>query len=139
MDPADHGDADLSVIGAVLADRSRCKILLALADGRALPAGRLAGEARVSAATASSYLHKLCAAGLLQVFRTGRYRYYRLAGDEVGQLLDALTAASWVRAADRSRALITTAAGKRGLHEHLGVSWPPRVNAHQSALPHPPR
>jgi hypothetical protein len=34
--PAGGGDADLSAVGAVLADRSRCKILLALADGRAL-------------------------------------------------------------------------------------------------------
>jgi DNA-binding transcriptional ArsR family regulator len=247
--PAGGGDADLSVVGAVLADRSRCKILLALADGRALPAGMLASEAGVSAATASSHLHKLCAAGMLEVFRTGRYRYYRLAGDEVGQLieavarlaptqpvrslregtrahairlarccynhiagrlgvaitaalinqgclsghdgsieldqldrgrlagglrdgityqltetgrctlgelgvalpvdstvsccvdwteqrhhvagrlghalLDALTAAGWIRAAERSRALITTEAGKRGLREHLGVPWPP--------------
>jgi DNA-binding transcriptional ArsR family regulator len=86
--PSGGGDADLSVVGAVLADRSRCEILLALADGRALPAGVLAGEAGVSAGTASSHLNKLCAAGMLEVFRTGRYRYYRLAGDEVGQLIE---------------------------------------------------
>lgn len=78
------------MVGAVLADRSRCKILLALADGRALPAGMLASEAGMSAATASSHLHKLCAAGMPEVFRTGRYRYYRLAGDEIGQLIEAV-------------------------------------------------
>ena len=55
-------------------------------------------------------------------------------------LLDALTAAGWVRAADRSRALITTEAGKRGLNKHLGVSWPPPVvTANQSGPPRPPR
>lgn len=86
--PARGGDADLSVIGSILADRSRCKILLALADGRALPASMLAGEAGVSAATTSAHLHKLCAAGLLEVFPEGRYRYYRLAGDEVGRLIE---------------------------------------------------
>jgi DNA-binding transcriptional ArsR family regulator len=70
--PAGGGDADLSVVGAVLADRSRCKILLALADGRALPAGVLASEAGFSAAIASSHLNKLSAGGMLEVFRTGR-------------------------------------------------------------------
>ncbi|MGH3600021.1 MAG: ArsR/SmtB family transcription factor [Pseudonocardiaceae bacterium] len=84
------GDADLSVIGGALADKGRCKILLALADGRALPASVLAGEAGVSAATASTHLRKLCEAGLLQVVPKGRWRYYRLAGDEVGQLIETL-------------------------------------------------
>ena len=82
------GDADLSVIGAALADKGRCKILLALADGRALPASVLAGEAGVSAATASTHLRKLCDAGLLHVVRKGRWRYFRLAGDEVGELIE---------------------------------------------------
>lgn len=84
------GDADLSVIGAALADKGRCKILLALADGRALPASVLAGEAGVSAATASTHLRKLCDAGLLHVVRKGRWRYFRLAGDEVGELIETL-------------------------------------------------
>jgi DNA-binding transcriptional ArsR family regulator len=84
------GDADLSVIGAALADKGRCKILLALADGRALPASVLDGEAGVSAATASTHLRKLCDAGLLHVVRKGRWRYFRLAGDEVGELIETL-------------------------------------------------
>ncbi|MDT7596115.1 MAG: hypothetical protein QOJ06_1661 [Pseudonocardiales bacterium] len=84
------GDADLSVIGAALADKGRCKILLALADGRALPASVLAGEAGVSAATASTHLRKLCDAGLLHVVRKGRWLYFRLAGDEVGELIETL-------------------------------------------------
>jgi DNA-binding transcriptional ArsR family regulator len=84
------GDADLSVIGTALADKGRCKILLALADGRALPASVLAGEAGVSAATASTHLRKLCDVGLLHVVRKGRWRYFRLAGDEVGKLIETL-------------------------------------------------
>ncbi|MGH3671964.1 MAG: ArsR/SmtB family transcription factor [Pseudonocardiaceae bacterium] len=259
--PAGGGDADLSVIGSILADRSRCKILLALADGRALPASMLAVEAGVSAATTSAHLHKLCAAGLLEVFPQGRYRYYRLAGDEVGRLiesvaqfsptqpvrslregtrahairlarccynhvagrlgvavtaalieqgcltggdgsadlggahrgrlaggvrdeityqltangrsmlgelgvilpaedtvrccvdwteqrhhiagrlgralLDAFTGTGWLRRAEHSRALIATEAGKRGLHTHLGVCWPPA--AVSAAPPAPSR
>jgi DNA-binding transcriptional ArsR family regulator len=84
------GDVDLSAVGAVLADAGRCRMLLALDDGRALPAGRLAAEAGVSPATASSHLAKLVQAGLLAVEAQGRHRYYRLAGPEVGRLIEAL-------------------------------------------------
>jgi predicted transcriptional regulator len=65
-------------------------MLLALADGRSLPAGRLAAEAEVSAATASSHLHKLTADGLLVVEATGRRRNYRIADPEVATLIEAL-------------------------------------------------
>jgi DNA-binding transcriptional ArsR family regulator len=84
------GDVDLAAVGAVVADRRRCQILLALSDGRALPASRLAHEAGVSAATASSHLGKLSAAGLLAVEARGRHRYYRIAGPEVADLIEAL-------------------------------------------------
>jgi DNA-binding transcriptional ArsR family regulator len=84
------GDVDLAAVGALVGDPGRCRILLALDDGRALPAGRLAAEAGVSAATASSHLGKLTAAGLLAVEPRGRHRYYRLAGPEVAELLEAL-------------------------------------------------
>lgn len=65
-------------------------MLLALGDGRALPAGALAAEAGVTAATASSHLHKLTAGGLLTVEVAGRRRNYRLAGPDVGVLVEAL-------------------------------------------------
>ena len=84
------GDTDLSAIGAVLADPGRCKMLLALDDGRALPASRLADEAGVTPATASSHLRRLVDAGMLVVEPHGRYRYYRLAGPEVGRLIETL-------------------------------------------------
>jgi DNA-binding transcriptional ArsR family regulator len=84
------GEADLSVIGALLSDPSRCRMLLALDDGRALPASRLADEAGVGAATASSHLRRLLDAGMLTVEPHGRHRYYRLAGPEVGRLIETL-------------------------------------------------
>jgi DNA-binding transcriptional ArsR family regulator len=84
------GDVDLASVGALVAEPARCKILLALNDGRALPASRLAAEAGVSAATASSHLGKLTDAGLLAVEPHGRHRYYRLVGPQVGRLLEAL-------------------------------------------------
>ncbi|GIH25817.1 transcriptional regulator [Acrocarpospora phusangensis] len=85
-----RGDADIAAIGALVADPARCRILLALNDGRALPASRLAAEAGVSPATASSHLGKLTEGGLLAVQAHGRHRYYRLAGPEVARLIEAL-------------------------------------------------
>src|SRR6266545_1063744 len=86
-----RGDAEISVVGSLLADNARCRVLMALNDGRALPASVLADEAGVTRSTASSHLSKLTEAGLLRVETHGRYRYYRLAGREVGELLEQLT------------------------------------------------
>ncbi len=90
MTHAATGEPDIARIGSLLGDESRCRILLAVMDGRALPASRLAAEAGVSAATASSHLAKLTDAGLLTVEVHGRHRYFRLAGAEVGELLEVL-------------------------------------------------
>ena len=84
------GDADLAAVGALLADRTRARILLALADGRALPAGTVAAEAGVAPSTASEHLSRLLDGGLLDVLQQGRRRYYRLAGPEVGELVETL-------------------------------------------------
>ena len=61
------GDADIAAVASLLADPARCKVLLALDDGRALPASVLADEAGISRPTASSHLNKLTNAGLLTV------------------------------------------------------------------------
>src|SRR6478735_2532177 len=84
------GDADIAALASLLADPARCKVLLALDDGRALPASVLADEAGVGRPTASSHLGKLTDAGLLTVETHGRHRYYRLAGPEIGELLEHL-------------------------------------------------
>ena len=84
------GDADIAALAALLADPARCKVLLALDDGRALPASVLADEAGISRPTASSHLGKLTDAGLLRVETHGRHRYYRLAGPDVAHVLEAL-------------------------------------------------
>lgn len=81
---------DIAVIGALVADSARCQILLALRDGSSLPATRLAAEAGVSPATASSHLSKLTAAGLLTVQAQGRHRYYKVSGPQVHSLIEAL-------------------------------------------------
>ena len=85
------GDADIAAVAALLADPARCKVLLALDDGRALPASVLADEAGISRSTVSSHLGKLTDAGLVTVHAHGRHRYYRLAGPEIGDLLERLS------------------------------------------------
>jgi DNA-binding transcriptional ArsR family regulator len=77
-------------LAAVLAEPARARMLLALGDGRALAASVLAAEAGVAASTASEHLSRLVDAGLLTVLPQGRHRYYRLAGPEVGELLEVL-------------------------------------------------
>jgi DNA-binding transcriptional ArsR family regulator len=84
------GDVDMAAVGQLLADRGRCRILLALADGRALPASVLAAEAGVQASTASGHLRKLTERGLIEVLPTGRYRYSRRAGPAVARLVEVI-------------------------------------------------
>jgi DNA-binding transcriptional ArsR family regulator len=85
-----HATADVAPVAALFADSSRARIVSALVDGRALPASVLAAEAGVSASTASEHLARLVAGGLLTVERSGRNRYYRLAGAHVATALEAL-------------------------------------------------
>jgi DNA-binding transcriptional ArsR family regulator len=84
------GDADISAVAALLAEPSRARIVLALADGRALPASTLAVEAGVAPSTASAHLARLLDGGLVSMLPQGRHRYYRLAGEDVGELVELL-------------------------------------------------
>lgn len=85
-----RGDVDIASAASLFAEPARARILSALCDGRALAASVLAAEAGVSAPTASAHLAKLTAAGLIEVERSGRHRFYRLAGSEVATVLEAL-------------------------------------------------
>lgn len=82
---------DISGAAAIVADQSRAAMLMALADGQALPAGELARHAHVSAQTASSHLARMLEAGLVRVKIQGRHRYYSVANEHVAHLLEALS------------------------------------------------
>ena len=84
------GDVDIASVASLLADPTRVSILLALGDGRALPAGELARSSRVNASTASAHLAKLVESELLHVEKQGRHRYYRLADPAIEQVLETL-------------------------------------------------
>jgi DNA-binding transcriptional ArsR family regulator len=92
--PIITGDTDISAVAGVLADPGRARMLLALGDGRALAASTLAAEVGIAPSTASAHLAKLVDAGLFTAERHGRHRYYRMAGPEVGDLLEALARVS---------------------------------------------
>ncbi|MCR6486795.1 metalloregulator ArsR/SmtB family transcription factor [Amycolatopsis sp. OK19-0408] len=85
-----EGDADIARTAALFADPARVRVLLALADGRALAASVLAAEARLSAQGVSAHLAKLRAAGLVVAEKSGRHRFYRLAGPDPAELLETL-------------------------------------------------
>ena len=87
---APGGDVDVASVAALFADRTRARVLMALSDGRALPASVLATEAGVTPQAASAQLARLQAAGLLAVEQSGRHRYYRLATAQVTTILEAL-------------------------------------------------
>lgn len=83
-------EPDVSEVAAHFADHSRSRILLALIDGRALPAGRLAEAAGVAPSTISAHLRRLREAGLISVHDHGRSRWYRISDDRVVLVLEAL-------------------------------------------------
>src|SRR5215468_4709177 len=84
-------DPDIASTAALIGDPSRTRILAALADGRALPAGELARVARITPQTASAHLDKLFRGHLLAVEVQGRHHYYRLRNPQVAQVLESLS------------------------------------------------
>jgi DNA-binding transcriptional ArsR family regulator len=83
-------DVNIASVAAILADSTRANILVALSDGRALPAGELAKRAQVSPSTASAHLTKLVESGLLRVRNQGRHRYFCLADPAIIRAIEAL-------------------------------------------------
>lgn len=80
----------IAPIAALAGDPARANMLSALAGGMALTASELAGEAGVTLQTASSHLAKLEQGGLITAARLGRHRYFRLAHDDVADMLEAI-------------------------------------------------
>jgi len=80
----------IAPVAALAGDPARANMLAALMSGQALTASELAAEAGVSAPTASSHLAKLAAGGLISAVAQGRHRYFRLADEEVAEMLEAM-------------------------------------------------
>lgn len=85
-----HGDADLATPARLMGEPARAAMLVALLDGRSLPASELAAVAGVKAPTASAHLAQLVEGGLVTDRRIGRHRYFTIAGPEVADAVEAL-------------------------------------------------
>jgi DNA-binding transcriptional ArsR family regulator len=81
---------NIAGIAALIGDRARSEMLTALLGGQALTATELGGVADVTKQTVSGHLSRLVDAKLVAVERQGRHRYFRLADDDVAQLLESL-------------------------------------------------
>lgn len=84
------GEADISVVAALMADRHRSQILIALLGGEPRSGTALADAVGISRALASSHLKKLVAGGLVRVQASGRQRMYTIASSMVADALEAL-------------------------------------------------
>lgn len=122
------GDPDIASVAVAFADERRVRVLMALADGRALPASRLAEEAGVAASTITGHLHVLLDRGIVSVTRQGRHRYYRIATAQVEGVLEALARIAprkpitSLRQHTRARALRQGRTCYRHLAGELGVA-----------------
>jgi len=77
-------------IAALIGDPARSRMLTALMSGAALTATELALEADVAPSTASTHLAKLTGAHILAIEKQGRHRYFRLANEEIAEVLESL-------------------------------------------------
>jgi DNA-binding transcriptional ArsR family regulator len=136
MEASEPVDAAASRIAFAIGEPARARILYCLLDGRARASTELSAVADVGTSTASAHLDRLLKARLLRVAAQGRYRYYSLAGPDVGGLLEGLSAVAGgaspafiPRTPDRLRAARTCydhMAGSLGvaLHDRLfGLGW----------------
>ncbi len=93
----------LSQVAQMISSPARAAMLLALADGRALPASELACRAGISNQTASEHLTLMKKMGVLCVEQCGRHRYYRVINARMMEALeDYLAASSEIRIGERS-------------------------------------
>jgi DNA-binding transcriptional ArsR family regulator len=81
---------DITRLASLIGDPARANMLTALMSGKALTASELANEAGITLQTASSHLGKLEGAELIRQRKQGRHRYFSLADEEVGAVLEAM-------------------------------------------------
>lgn len=92
-----------AAMAALMADPAREAMLVALADGRALPAGELASAAGISAQSASRHLARLVEGGVLTMWSQGRWRYYKIKDEAVVRAIESLCVLAHQPGAPRRR------------------------------------
>ncbi|MBN9008256.1 MAG: helix-turn-helix transcriptional regulator [Rhizobiales bacterium] len=111
--------AGFAKVAALLADPAREAMLVALADGRTLPAGELAAIAGITPQSANGHLRKLVDGGVISVWTQGRFRYFRLANEQVGTALETLAGVTGARSADSARVRPSHLVAARCCYKHL--------------------
>lgn len=116
-----HGDADLATPARLMGEPARAAMLVALLDGRSLPASELAAIAGVKAPTATAHLAQLVEGGLVTDRRLGRHRYFTLAGPDVADAVEALQRLAPRQAVSSYRQSVTAErlAEARSCYDHL--------------------
>src|SRR6266705_1162924 len=86
-----QGDVDVAAAAALIGEPARAALLVALTEAESLPARELAARAGIAPSTASGHLARLLDGRLVVAERSGRHRYFRLAGAEVAAAIEALS------------------------------------------------
>lgn len=109
----------MALTAAVMAEKSRSRMLCALMDGRAWTATELSAVADVSASTASAHLARLCEQHFVVALAQGRHRYFRLAGTEIAELLERLMGVAWATSTPRKITTPLSLRHARTCYDHL--------------------
>ena len=112
-------ESRMALTAAVMADKSRSRMLSALMDGRAWTATELSALADVSASTASAHLSRLCEQRFVISLAQGRHRYFRLASAEIAQLLERLMGVAWASSTPRKISTPLSLRHARTCYDHL--------------------
>ena len=122
--------ASFNRIAALIGDRTRVDMLTALMAGRALTATELADHAGVARPTASAHLAALAGAGLLEVEKQGRHRYFRLANEDVAGMLEGLMGVAHRIASGpvRTGPVDPALRQARACYDHLAGEWGVRIH-----------
>ncbi|MDX8000271.1 winged helix-turn-helix transcriptional regulator [Xenorhabdus sp. Reich] len=78
----------VAAIAAILADRTRARMLFLMMDGRAYTATELSAATDVVPSTTSAHLNRLLAENLISCLKQGRHRYFKIHNPEVAELLE---------------------------------------------------
>ncbi|HCB2206880.1 ArsR/SmtB family transcription factor [Citrobacter farmeri] len=112
-------ESRMALTAAVMADKSRSRMLCALMDGRAWTATELSAVADISASTASAHLARLCEQRFVVSLAQGRHRYFRLAGADIAELLERLMGVAWASTASRKISTPLSLRQARTCYDHL--------------------
>ena len=94
---------NIARVASLIGDPTRTEVLSALMGGKALTATELADIAGVTRQTISAHLAKLMDGQLITMESQGRHRYFRLADDDVAQLLESMMGLAYITGAVRLR------------------------------------